>query len=80
MNAGPVPTNDAIPPSTGPKSAPPIASPKAEPISAPRRAGGAAATSQASAPVHENALANPCMNRATSSCQSVVREADGACS
>ena len=71
MKAGPVPTYEAMPPSTGPKSAPPIASPKTDPIIAPRRAVGAAATSQARPPVHENALENPCANRASSSCQSV---------
>jgi hypothetical protein len=62
--------NDATPPSTGPNSAPPIANPSAVPISPPRRAGGAAATSQASPPVHENALERPWRNRARSTCHS----------
>jgi hypothetical protein len=66
-NAAPVPVYEAIAPSTGPKSAPAIAAPKAEPISCPRLPGGEAATSQASEPVHENALETPCMKRARSS-------------
>ena len=69
MNVRPVPAIEAIPPRIGPQSAPPIARPNAVPISAPRRPGGAAATSQASAPVHENELASPCAKRARSSCQ-----------
>ena len=68
-NAGPVPVIDATAPSTGPKRAPAIAAPKAEPINCPRLPGGAAATSQASDPVHENALETPCTNRARSSAQ-----------
>src|SRR6266542_38903 len=68
-NAGPVPVYDAIAPSTGPKSAPTIAAPNADPISCPRRPGGDAATSQASAPVQENALETPCRNRARLSVQ-----------
>ena len=41
---------------------------KAVPIRLPRRPGGDAATSHASAPVQENALASPWRNRARSSC------------
>ena len=63
-----MPATEAIPPRTGPKSAPPTAAAKAWPISAPRRPAGAAATSHASAPVQENALASPCAKRARSSC------------
>ena len=42
------------------------------PISAPRRPAGRAATSHASAPVHENELASPCRKRARSSCHASV--------
>src|SRR5262245_45753665 len=63
---------DATAPSTGPKSAPTIAAPKAAPISSPRRLVGAAATSQASAPVQENELETPWRKRARSSDHSVV--------
>ena len=65
--AAPVPVKDATAPSTGPNSAPTIAAPKAEPMRLPRLPAGAAATSQARPPVHENALETPCRNRATSS-------------
>src|SRR4029453_15456024 len=64
-NAGAVPVNDAIAPRTGPKSAPAIAAPNAEPISRPRCPAGAAATNQASPPVHENALDTPWRKRAS---------------
>jgi hypothetical protein len=40
-------------------------------MSAPRRPAGEAATSQASAPVQENALARPWQKRARSSCHAV---------
>ena len=68
-NAAAVPVNDAIAPSTGPNSAPAIAAPKAEPISWPRRPGCEAATSHASAPVHEKALETPWTKRARSRAQ-----------
>ena len=42
------------------------------PIRLPRRPAGDIVTSQASAPVHENALASPCRNRVTSSCHGSV--------
>jgi hypothetical protein len=58
-NVQPVPASDAMPPSTGPSSAPTTAAAKAWPMSAPRRPAGEAATSHASAPVQENALARP---------------------
>ncbi len=67
-NVQPMPATEATPPSTGPNSAPPTAVANAVPIRRPRRPGGAAATSQAIAPVHENALASPCAKRAASSC------------
>ena len=67
-NVQPVPATDAIPPSTGPTSAPSTAAPNAWPISVPRLPGGDAETSQASAPVHVNALASPWTKRAVSSC------------
>ena len=60
---------EATAPSTGPNIAPAIAAPKAEPISRPRRPAGAAATSHASAPVHEKALDTPWRKRARSSAQ-----------
>ena len=68
-NAGAVPVKEATAPSTGPNIAPAIAAPKADPISRPRRPAGAAATSHASAPVHEKALDTPWRKRARSSAQ-----------
>jgi hypothetical protein len=68
-NAGAVPVKEATAPSTGPNNAPAIAAPKADPINRPRRPAGAAATSHASAPVHENALDTPWRKRARSSDQ-----------
>ena len=65
--AQPVPTTEAMPPSTGPKSAPPIAAAIAEPISSPRRAGGDAATSHASPAVQVNELDTPWRKRAATS-------------
>jgi hypothetical protein len=66
-NAGAVTVSEETAPTTGPNNAPTIAAPNAEPISCPRRPGGDAATSQASAPVHVNALETPWQNRARSS-------------
>src|SRR5205807_6737072 len=58
-NAGAVPVYDATAPRTGPNIAPAIATPNAAPISCPRLAEGDAVTSQASPPVHVNALDAP---------------------
>src|SRR5439155_24321515 len=57
--AGAVPVYDATAPRTGPNIAPAIATPNAAPISCPRLPGEEAATSQASPPVHVNALDAP---------------------
>src|SRR5439155_20784042 len=70
-SAGPVPTLDATPPSTGPKSAPAIASPNTVPINSPRRPAGAAATSHARLPVHVKPLERPWRSRAPSSCHAL---------
>ena len=65
-NAGAWPTTEAIPPSTGPKSAPTIAAAIAVPIVCPRRSAGASPTSHASPAVHASALPNPWTKRETS--------------
>ena len=69
-NAGPVPTTDAMPPSTGPRRAPPTAAPIAMPISSPRRWRGEADTSHVSAPVQAKADPMPWPKRARSSSHS----------
>jgi SpoIID/LytB domain protein len=71
-NVARTPACEATAPSTGPKSAPPVAAANAPPIVVPRRDAGVPATSQASAPVHENALASPWAKRAASSSHGVV--------
>ncbi len=67
LNTGPVPSTDAMPPSTGPSSAPAMATPSTVPMSCPLRPAGATAMSHASAAVHANALPMPWRKRAVSS-------------
>ena len=66
-NTGSGAVRTATAPTTGPNSEPAIPAPSAVPITAPRRSGGASATSQASAPAHEQAPPMPCTKRAASS-------------